>query len=474
MYILLVEDEERTLLEISNLLTRECRADVVVARSRNSALELINSDRNYDLIVCDLKIPTNDLGADPHVDHGFYVHDRARQHLRGIPCVFLSGHVSIENIRTRLASSRTIDLLGDGQELSLVNVYRKREQPEFLDWAKSLATTLRELDDLTIEDSKGLRVEHHIARTLRIYARRIGGSHVSATLLSGLSRARVFRLHIGDRHGLVLGSVVAKVDLVTRVEKEAAVYSRYVAPSLDIGAFAPLAGSVLGGCGQYGAVFYSLARDSNIDLFGLLDTDLAKGVDIISRLQRLLGRWQRPMKQDMIVSVGDLRVARISQELVACFLDEQQMKRQREVEKVEINLSRAVQHGDLHGGNVLVDNAGGLVLIDYSDVGVGSAVLDPITLELSLVFHQAHPPLYGWPSVNQAQNWFDLGLYTVNSPVREAVLVCRRWARQVGKPLEIAAVVYAHALRQLKYPDTDKEIALAMAEAATKYILMNS
>ena len=470
MRVLFIEDEEKTVKEISSLLEERCAAEMSVARSRDMALKLIDTDSDFDLIVCDLRIPTTDGGLDVSEDHGLRVYDAARQRCPGTPCIFFSGFVSLDNIGSRLAAGPPVDLFGTGELWPLVDVKPKREQPEFLELATVLAAELSYVDTLEIDYLSDLAISRYELRPLRVYARRLSGTRIVASTLGGLSGARVLQCEVFDDSSSSVGVVVAKVHVISDIVDEIDRYGRYVAAALGIGAFAPLAGEVLHGCGQYGAVFYTLAADGYDDLFELSTACTTEAATAIGRLKDALSGWERG-GEPSVVSIGELRSARVSDSELAYFADELNSFGRQEVEDVYLSVTPAVQHGDLHGRNVLVDVEGRPVIIDYGDLGLASAVLDPVTLELSLLFHSEHPDLDGWPTLEQAGDWFDLENYVQGSPVGEVVVACREWAMSAGPKLELAAFVYIHAVRQLKYSDTDKGLALAIAKAAVDMIM---
>ena len=127
-------------------------------------------------------------------------------------------------------------------------------------------------------------------------------------------------------------------------------------------------------------------------------------------------------------------------------------------------------HGDLHGSNIFVSPAGAQ-LIDYGDVGTAAASLDPVTLELSLFFHPDAPYRDGvWPSLEQAGSWGDLSTYIAACPFPDFVRDCRRWALRAGAGnREVAACAYGYLLRQLKYEDTNKALALALLDGVRHF-----
>jgi hypothetical protein len=64
----------------------------------------------------------------------------------------------------------------------------------------------------------------------------------------------------------------------------------------------------------------------------------------------------------------------------------------------------------------------------------------------------------------------DLDPYLVGCPVEEFVRECRAWAARVGAgQREIAAAAYSYLVRQLKYRDTNKELALALLDGVKRY-----
>ena len=133
-------------------------------------------------------------------------------------------------------------------------------------------------------------------------------------------------------------------------------------------------------------------------------------------------------------------------------------------------------HGDLHGCNVLVSSAGATVLIDYGDVGEGPASLDPVTLELSLLFHPDIVDAAGaWPSNEQAKSWGNLDAYLVDCPFPEFIRQCREWTIRIAAGnRDVAASAYSYLVRQLQYDDTDKARAIALLEGVKSFYYENT
>lgn len=470
MRVLLVEDEESAIRQICGPLETQCDAVVEVVRSRDSALAILDGDHHFDVVVCDLRIPTQDGSLDVDEDHGLRVHDEVRSKHPGTFSRFFSGYVNLDNVGTRLSAGPAVDIFGTGVTWALVGVQKKSELPEFLDWATGLSTTLDALNQIVLLNSPDSLAHEFQRRTLRIYATRLSGTQIDVAALGGLSTARVFRVEILNDANAPVGLVVAKVDLLTKVEDELARYGRFVAPLRRVGTFAPLVGEVLHGCGRFGAAFYSLAANGYTDLFRRAATDVAKSRDAVNLLRGAHQVWKGNVAE-LHMSIGTMRSDRISDDHFARWRDDLGRERVEQVESLRLSLNKSIQHGDLHGLNVLVDAAGSPLIIDYGDLGEHPVGLDPVTLEMSFVFHAEHPDLDGWPSVEQASQWFDLTEYARGSPLGEVVNACRQWALSVATRQELAAIVYVHAVRQLKYSDTKKPLALAIAKAAMAELL---
>ena len=470
MRVLLVEDEESTIRQIRSRLETACQGELDVARSRDTALEILNSEKDFDLIVCDLRIPTRDDSLDVAEEHGLRVHDVAREKHSGTFCVFFSGYVQLENVGVKLSTGPSVDVFGTGQILPLVEAHPKSNQPEFINSATELSGMLDDLERIKVTDSGTCFTNEFEARPLRIYAKRLSGTRIVVSQLGGLSGAKVLRFEIIDAAGATVGSLVAKVDLLARIKDELARYQQHVAPILGIGTFAPLAGDVSHGCGRFGAAFYTLAENGYQDLFNVSISDVATSLTAVNHLRDSHSQW-KGISVSTNQSVGTIRSSYISDEQFAPWRCKLGHDRVEQVEKITIPVKNSVQHGDLHGLNVLVDTEGRPLIIDYGNLGQHPAAIDPITLELSFVFHPNHPKLYGWPNVEQAACWFDLTDYTRGSRLREVVNACREWSLSTTTEKQLAGVVYAHAVRQLKYEETNKPLALAIAKAATTVLI---
>ena len=77
MKLLIVDDNESNLSFIEEEVRKIPSVGHTVAKSRNSAFAQLAAN-TFDLILLDMKIPTEDGALNPNVDHGLAVHAKGR------------------------------------------------------------------------------------------------------------------------------------------------------------------------------------------------------------------------------------------------------------------------------------------------------------------------------------------------------------------------------------------------------------
>jgi hypothetical protein len=264
--------------------------------------------------------------------------------------------------------------------------------------------------------------------------------------------------------GQVVHATAAKLGTLEEIEVEIAGFNRD-AKRLPLGFFPPLTETVdRGACGAAGA-FYTLAEGYDRSLFDLLATSDAGAAGVIGVMRQRMKIWTdaSAMKR---ATVAGLRRRVIGDESY------QNIVKQREfefgdIEGEAISFRECCVHGDLHGANVLLDVSANPILIDFGDVGLGPACLDPITLDLSAVFHpdavrlglsgKILPRLAAWP---------DPDAFEAGHPFPAFAKACREWAYDVaGNDLTVLAVAYGYVVRQLRFATVASEATEALLNA---------
>jgi CheY-like chemotaxis protein len=468
MRLLVVEDEAHVVSSIAEVLGSD--DELVSASSRDEAVELLGRDQAFDLIVCDLRIPpTRGEGLLANEEHGLAVFAACRDHLPGTPLRFFSGKANLENLADALSEGGPVDLLGDGNSWKLVHVHQKLHARKFVDELLRFRKALLDLE-LGVDIEGDEIASTGTQRALRVLARRVGANrvivHQAGSHAPGLSGADTLAARFVDQADVTRARSFVKVATHDRIDVEIEAYDRFVPTHLTTG-FTPRGTILRHGLRGHSAIAYVLAEGFSDNLFTLLARSEDQAIDALERIIRHLGPWNQ-VWQTVTTSVADMRQRLLTDERAAELGED--LSEYQEYERERLSLPIAVCHGDFHGGNLLVRADGEPIMIDFGDVGLNWNAIDPVTLELSLLFHSASPYRNsGWPSAQAVRRYLDLDSYLQECPVPTFVRRVRDWALETlgGDEVGLRGIVYAQALRQLKYDDTDHEVARSLGRGCT-------
>jgi CheY-like chemotaxis protein len=470
MQILVVEDNQDFLVDlVQALCVLPGVPEIKVAVSRDTALEMVEQGF-FDLIVLDLTIPTIDGALDATIEHGNAVFAKSQEIAPGTPIFILTGSSADEIFSSLLERKETVDIWGEQTRRGTIDFLPKRLFDELRAKISPVAAAVQALSDVEIKKA-GKPFQLNIAedRLVRSFTRRRGGTRcVLAELSGGLSDTRVFRATVFDQAGSTRINAVAKMGSHAAIQAEALRYDREMSRLSSNATPRRLETAEFGGKNM-AVVFYGLAGGYGRSLFQVAIEAPAMVANIITQIEDLTAPWRDrvPESRSPIARIRR-RVLDDTKfrELAATF----SLDWVAEFERRDVQTRQCTIHGDLHGGNVLVNENGGATLIDYGDVGEGAAPLDPITLELSYFFHPDGPLRESqWPTPAQARMWGTED-YLNECPMPEISRGCKRWADAVcAGHREIAAVAYAYLVRQLKYAETDKERVLNLLTGARAF-----
>ena len=465
--VLVVEDDPDQAQAVEEACRRAIdQPDMVVevVGDASSANDLLGS-QDFDLFVCDLAIPHTLHSFVPDRDQGLQVIQEVRRTQPGLPVIVLSEYgKDPEILRRIIEKGGTADPYGLVAPRVMIEPFPKEE---FLACEQAIASALGRsagVASIPVTGPGAGALQAGEERAVQILTREVGGAAAQVIRLDeGLSGAKVLRVSLTAEDGGPRGRIVAKIGLHERALRERKAYEA-AAYQLPPNLGAPLAKSVEAGAGRFAAIIYRDLEEHERDLFQILAADpLQAGAVVESLREQFRSIHDGAAEKEFTLMNLRRRIVNRSDLALAGDLD----GRIRALDNVPIPGHECLQHGDLHGKNVLVDGGGDPMLIDYADFGHTSGVLDPVTVELSAVFHPGAADARGdWPSVPRISEFFDLGAYLDECPFPDYIGTCRTWQEAVGGEQEIAAVVLAYALRQLRYDDTDHERAKALLEAA--------
>jgi CheY-like chemotaxis protein len=464
---LLIIDDEQDFTDtlLARFGERDLALEVTIARSKESALSSL-ADELFDFIICDLRIPTVDRALDADRVHGQSVYTTARAEIPGTPILVLSAYGDEQLVADMAELAPHDDPFGSGTNKPMLQYVTKHSDLEgcltrVADAAGHTAS-LRQLNLSPIPEH--LELSDAEERLVRIFARQKGGAVARFRELGGgLSDSRVLWLRIEDYSGALAALAVAKIDSLPEISEEVRRYDEYVS-GLTPGIFTPLIKKLTAGAGRFGGAFYGLDEGFDRSLFELAVSKPGNAARGIDALREGTSRWRNgrpttalPVAAIRRRSVCDARVdLNVRQKLTGLGWEL--------LEQREIQARPCPQHCDLHGLNVLTTQDGNSRMIDFASVGEATAAVDPVTLELSILFHPRGPAVdTAWPSVDQAAAWGNRPVYLDGCPFAEYVQHCRDWAFGVAASNdEVFATVYAYAMRQLSYPYVDDDLALAL------------
>lgn len=309
-------------------------------------------------------------------------------------------------------------------------------------------------------------------QVVRLFGRRNNGATVQVTNLSGgLSDSRVLKVVVRRADNGLITTAVAKVSLIPAISDEGNRYRQQIC-RLTVGGFPVLAETVAAGAGNHGGLFYGMVGDTFESLFDRIVARHAGVSQTPEAIRAIEAPWyqgrnvvQVPVSRIRRLLIGDTDLPGIQEHLNGIEIGP--------IEVHQVAAATCCQHGDLHCANVVFDQRGQEMLIDFRDAGQSYSAIDPVTLELSTIFHSQRtrlPP--NWPTEELLAQWVTPELYSEGCAFGEFIRACRQWALAVAaSPQEVSAVGYAYGLRQLKYEDTNKAFARSLIRACIAHVV---
>jgi CheY-like chemotaxis protein len=462
-YILVVEDDDEYIAELKRIIGETGGPALpTFVTNRDDAVATLDAGF-FDFAILDLKIPTAEGTTDLDPEHGKYVFHHVRKVSPGTKILVLTSSPSEDFIAPLLAQKHDADIWSEGARVDTVEFLKKLQIDQAPERIGKVVAAIRALSYVELQ-LNGQNLSTGEDRLVRIFAKHFGARRCSVHPIgAGKSGARPLRLQMFDQTGAPIRDVVAKLGALPKMQDEDARYETHVA-LLD-GAATPRKMKLLEfGAGATAGIFYQLADGHDASMFATMVEQDALSAKAVAATADALAGWSRGRNEERR-SIGAIRSSWVSDERAVQLHNEFGLDWAAEFESREIQTRWCCVHGDLHGENILVSPDGNVLVIDYGDVGHGSAGYDPVTLELSAVL-QANPTLGPeWPTAEACRQWHDLDAYVVGCPMPEFIRACRAWSESltVGRR-ELAACAYSYLLRQLKYQDTDKERILALLD----------
>lgn len=472
MHVLFVEDNKTFADTMESSLQKIAGVNATLVRSRDSALAALDSCF-FDVIVLDLAVPTQDDALDIAAEHGQAVFYEARRLCPGTPIYILTGSEPDEFALSLARYGNQVDLWGTGQQVASIVYHAKERADRLLDDLQLLAGEIAITDAITI-DTRGRNIElgREHKRSLRVFSRLHGGvSCLIERVGGGLSSARTLRVTVKDDQDRVRLLCIAKLGAAEVVQREGEAFEQHV-KLLRIGAATPLLKHLHLGLRGFAGIFYALAEGYDETLFDVVSKRPETIRDVVAAAKSGMERWPGAGIVQT-VKVREIRRRLLSDDALGDLQLRFDIRNIQALEDLEVRARVACIHGDLHGGNILISTKGDPVLIDFGDVGSGFTCLDPVTLELSMIFHpDGHSLSIADKFLPRVHEWPNIEVYAQDNPLASVIESCRDWAHdQGGSDDAVLAAGYAYAVRQLKYDTVDPEITLSLIDSIASRLL---
>ena len=469
LHILIVEDDDDFVEELHEIVTTlPGKCNIQVARSREEAYEMLENGF-LDLVILDLKIPTVSGALDSDPEHGHAVFNRIRTVAPGTPIFVLTGSSAEDFLADlMLKNQQQIDIWSEDQKTSIILFLKKYNVDRCPEMIMRVAWAIECLSEVELECED---IDLNLAedRLIRIFARKFKGVRcIVSEIGGGLSDAHVIHLRVTNHQGVLVHDAVAKLSTHDDIRREGDCYDSHITRLVPAATPRKLA-TLEYGAHKLAGIFFGLAEGSDKCVFDIAGNFHGRAEVVIRRVETAMARWIDGVPETRM-TIRQIRERLLNDKTLDQVRDTFNLDWIRQFEDRSIQTRWACIHGDLHGKNIFV-SPDGIQLIDYGDVGEGPASLDPVTLELSLLFHPHAPGKTGtWPSVEQAKTWGNLEVYLDSCPFPEFIRECRGWAlRTAAGKREVAVSAYSYLVRQLKYKDTDKDRALALLDGVRSY-----
>jgi CheY-like chemotaxis protein len=454
--VLLVEDNADSREAAEDEILRQIpEARISWAGDAESAMAFIDAGF-FDLAVCDLKIPARPRELTTNESNGISIVSRLQRDYPGTPIIIFSAYGTVENTEPYTAGAERLAAHGV-PDLKMCQAATKGSSDSFAERLSPISSGLKELAGVQIAGASDL--EPFLRRAISQFAVDRSFSSAEVTKVGGLSGSSNAIVTLRGDGVPPLRTFVKeneRVWLLDEIKRQ----DRFVHGYLDSSNWASRITTLKAGLRDRAAYFSSLAANS-VSFFELAASDEVAARAVLDKLEAAIKPWE--MRTVTNPSIGDLRRAHLSDdELAATKVD---LGEFRALEALRVNITSDVIHGDLHGENVLVMDAVRPVLVDFAYCEIAPGVTDPVTLEMSFLFHPETPLTEVELRDIDLENWAE-GHYAEDTQFEAVLRRCREWSLSNRSPDEFYAMSYAHAIRHLKRGTSPQQVMSVARSAA--------
>lgn len=437
--VLIEDDPEQA--EISQAVLDTAGFDIRYFEDFATALTFLDSaPENIDMFVLDRRLPLN-IGEPASDELGDELLVRVRADYPDARLIVFTGYATVRHVQKTLTGGGQLPSQSD-TTIDRITVLEKDQSLEFKQHVEDFRQLIQRLADIELTTQDGIRlppIDQRVLRRLGFEYRAVSVSVIPLT--GGLTTADVWKCELMTRDGH-LSTVVAKKVKSTRLRGGLPELLPRVSTTATLDSLSGLmAGSKLN--------LLQVAGDDPRALMELIGSDPERAVALVRPIWNALSAVA---DQRRILPIADICGPLIEWNE----LESRLVSHDVQVPPGSLTATTrfGVRHGDLHPGNVLVDEDQA-VLIDFDSTTFGAAVLDPVTMLLSTLVHPSSP-IRGrdWPDENEIATRFGTSEFGDGHQSATWFKGLLGWLTDCRtSDREFWAVVMAYSSRQLEYPD---------------------
>lgn len=464
MNILLLEDDNifaEALIEEMRAIDPRIVPNVLHCTTSNDAISALKSDE-FDYFIADRQVPI-DQGGTQRTDHGDSVIIEFASENPGTPILILSAYNDKKITELIGEHAEKTFLWGAIERFSLIQYSVKDEIDKAVKKIKTVFDAFASMNDIELETEDDLN--DWTKKALKAFSKAHGGTRATCKALTpGLSGSSVVTLTVYNSSNSPFIYAICKSGSRDKLKKEQVNFQRSV-QFLPNEIYANLIDNASIFLGKKCAIFYNLLSEHNSCLFDLLNKNPESTPAVIDKIFDGLSSW-KDASTSTHMRISEIRRLILSDEDFKTIISDFSLPGIERFEAMSCNLSLCNQHKDLHGENVLLTDNNEPKLIDFGDVGEAPSCFDALYLELSVFFHPSSSNLRGWADEKTVADWLNTKKYSKNTPFQPFIEACRsKAASKQPSKREFLGTAYSICIKQLKYPDTDKKIFVALINA---------
>lgn len=336
-----------------------------------------NPDLLVDLFVLDREIPDSP-GDTESVDSGDALFHEIQSTWTDTPIFVFTAHSTPEHTQNAI-SNRGQLALGPTVTIDRVQIMYKEQGSRFLELVRQVVEELDGLQDVHVIPENEESATDRTRALRRLFAKLAARNNCLAIrvrpLGGGRSGDEVFECELLDDDGIVVGAFVGKTRKPGWTPAHGGMFGLpqdIVAPHVDV-VSGMAGGSVL-------ELFQIVSGATPLD--EMLKSDVGQAAAAIDALATAV-------ISHVTTATRTVGLEKLVEPLVTLdFLSDQLELLGLTPPRASLSIlsKRSVQHGDLHGGNILVKDQHP-ALIDFGKRATASQLLDPVTLMLSMWLH---------------------------------------------------------------------------------------